>query len=118
MHLLTREAFSAYRRLLSNRGMLLVHITNRYLRLEPVIAAAAAAGGWDARLRIYRPDREAFARNEVGSKWIAMTQSPDTLERFIGGSDGAWTSLKGEPGFRAWTDDHSSVLPLITIGGN
>ena len=44
MHLLTREAFADYRRLLSPSGLLLVHISNRYLDLMPVVAAAAADG--------------------------------------------------------------------------
>src|SRR3546814_3391764 len=35
MHLLTREAFGVYARALRPRGILLVHISNRYLDLEP-----------------------------------------------------------------------------------
>ena len=40
-HLLTLEAFYAYRRHLAPEGWLAVHITNRYLDLRPVMAAAA-----------------------------------------------------------------------------
>ena len=49
MHLLTREAFATYRRHLAPGGLLLVHISNRYLDMEPVIAAAAR-DGWSARI--------------------------------------------------------------------
>ena len=50
MHLLTLEAFAVYRRHLSADGLLMVHISNRYLDLRPVVAAAAAHG-WQARVR-------------------------------------------------------------------
>ena len=36
MHLLTREAFATYRKHLAPGGLLLVHISNRYLDMEPV----------------------------------------------------------------------------------
>ena len=41
-HLLTLEAFEAYRRHLKPEGWLAVHVTNTYLDLRPVMAAAAA----------------------------------------------------------------------------
>jgi len=113
MHLLTREAFADYRRLLSDRGLLLVHISNRYLRLAPVVAAAAADGGWHAALRAYRPDAIAARNNEGGSDWVAMSPSPDTLDRVVHRGGETWTPLSGRP--RLWTDDHASVLPLIAF---
>jgi spermidine synthase len=117
MHLLTREAFADYRRLLSPRGLLLVHISNRFLDLTPVVAAAATAGAWNAALRNYRPDAAALARNESGSKWIALSPSPETLERLIKDSAERWDPLESRQGFAPWTDDHASVLPLISFGG-
>ena len=53
MHLLTREAFPTYRRHLSPGGLLLVHISNRYLDLRPVIAANIR-DGWQARAALLR----------------------------------------------------------------
>jgi hypothetical protein len=114
-HLLTREAFQDYRRLLSGRGLLLVHISNRFLDLKPVIAAAAADGGWTARLRIYRPDATAEAQNETESDWIAMSPSSQTMERLVRGSGQTWTPVPQRAGFAPWTDDHASVLPLISL---
>jgi hypothetical protein len=117
MHLLTTEAFADYRRLLSPGGLLMVHISNRYIDLDPVIAAAAAGGGWHAALRRYRPSPQAMARNEGASDWVAMSQSPETLRKVIQGSGAQWTPLAAPARFKAWTDDHSSVLPLISWAG-
>jgi len=117
MHLLTREAFADYRRLLSPGGLLMVHISNRYLDLEPVIAAAANAGNWNAIMRSYRPDANAAARNETGSDWIALSQSPQTVGKLAEMSGESWRPLRSRPRFAPWTDDHASVLPLITFSG-
>ena len=115
MHLLTREAFADYGRLLSARGLLLVHISNRFLDLKPVVGGAAAAAGWGARLRLYRPDAAGSLRNEVASDWIAMSPSPATLDRLVEMSGEAWSPVQPRAGFAPWSDDHSSVLPLISF---
>ena len=44
-HLLTLEAMQTYLRHLRPDGILAVHITNRYLDLKPVMAAAASHFG-------------------------------------------------------------------------
>ena len=46
VHLLTREAFEVYRRHMKPDGIIAVHVTNRYLRLTPVVEKVAAALGW------------------------------------------------------------------------
>ena len=117
MHLLTSEAFADYRRLLVPNGLLLVHISNRYLDLKPVVAGAAATGGWSASLREYRPDKAGGDRNETGSNWIALSPSQATLGKLLTGSHAEWYALHPRPGFAPWTDDHASVLPLINFSG-
>jgi SAM-dependent methyltransferase len=118
MHLLTREAFADYRRMLAPGGLLMVHISNRYLDLRPVVAAAAQSGGWNSAIRRYRPDEAGFALNETGSDWIALSQSHDVVDRLVMGSGEPWLPLHPRHGFAPWTDDHSSVLPLIDFVGS
>jgi spermidine synthase len=48
VHLLTKEAFSVYRRHLSKDGLIVFHVSNRYLDLKPVIAQLAGDVGWFA----------------------------------------------------------------------
>jgi hypothetical protein len=93
------------------------HNSTRNINLDRVFAAAAANGGWHAALRRYRPGAAAMARNEGASDWVAMSQSPETLRRVIAGSGAQWAPLDAPAGFKAWTDDHSSVLPLISWAG-
>ena len=47
VHLLTREAFQVYRQALAPDGIIAFHISNRYIKLAPPIARAAASTGTD-----------------------------------------------------------------------
>ena len=110
MHLMTREAFATYARVLQRDGLLLVHISNRFLDLEPVVAAAARGGGWHAIQLYYRPtplDRTASA-----SQWIALSRNHNVLLA-LESIDPDWTPLPESPGFKVWTDDYSTILPLL-----
>jgi hypothetical protein len=115
MHLLTTEAFATYRKHLSRSGLLMVHISNRYLDLSPVIAAAAA-NGWNARIRYYKPDAEGQALRYAGSIWVAMSPDPATIDRLIAyDRTQLWEPLKPRSGFSAWVDNHASILSIIKI---
>ena len=112
MHLLTREAFATYARVVQPEGLLLVHISNRFFDLKPVVAAAAAEGGWRALILDYHPTDLDRARGASLSTWIALSRSPAAL-RALAKADADWRPLPRYPGFKGWTDDYSSVLPLL-----
>ena len=115
MHLMTAEAFETYSRALKPGGLLLVHISNRHLALEPVVAAIAARQGWHARLRDYDPPEEQpsgimFTR----SQWIMLSKDKTAVQLVLDTSRNAdWRPLRPRPGFAAWTDDYASALPLL-----
>jgi spermidine synthase len=117
IHLLTREAFANYGRRLTANGLLLIHISNRFLDLRPVVAANAASGRWFAARRRYVPTAEAATLHESESEWIALSQSRETLDHLVRASGEQWKPLKVRPGFAPWTDDYASVLPLISFSG-
>ncbi|HYZ48165.1 MAG TPA: fused MFS/spermidine synthase, partial [Sphingomonas sp.] len=116
MHLLTREAFAIYGRVLDREGMLLVHISNRFFDLGPVLAAAAREGGWvGARYDDVLPPRSKAARYASNSSWVLLTRDPSVLQRVTASPPpgGKWEALHERPGFSGWTDDYASVLPLV-----
>ena len=108
VHLLTLEAFELYFRQLKSDGILAVHISNRHLFLEPVIAAAAEKLGKDAVL-IESPPEPA---NEIYlARWVLLANR-GVLKQFPDLDDA------GEPvtplaRVKLWTDSYSSLFPVL-----
>jgi hypothetical protein len=118
MHLLTREAFAIYARVLDRRGMLLVHISNRFLDLEPVVAAAARDGGWYAARYddTIAPGSDAD-RYISSSNWILMTHDEQVLRAITSDPPpgGDWRPLRADAAFPGWSDDYATILPLVKV---
>jgi SAM-dependent methyltransferase len=112
MHLMTTEAFDTYGRVLAPNGLLLVHISNRFLALAPVVAGAAAEGGWHAVRLVYQPTALERRDEAAVSDWIALSRDATVLARLTGG-DPRWQPLEPKPGFTPWTDDYASVVPVM-----
>jgi len=124
LHLLTREAFATYGRALKPDGLLIVHISNRYIDLNPVVAAEAKANGWAAALRHDGPTEEMVNKGARPSLWIALSRDPEKLSQLTGKLDkkksayynaDQWLELESPADTRAWTDDYASVLPHLTF---
>jgi spermidine synthase len=115
MHLLTREALDVYGRALQPSGLLVVHISNRYLDLKPVIAANAAARGWQARILSYSPKYEETILEEAHpAVWVAMSRDPAILDSLArAGPDKGWQRMRADPDFPGWSDDYATILPLL-----
>lgn len=112
VHLMTREAMRVYDRVLDEHGILLVHISNRRLSLEPVVGALARDGGMSALIRNHDvPNRVQDKTFEYGSDWVVMAKRPDDLAALR--RDVRWRRLQSAPASRVWTDDYSNLLSVI-----
>jgi len=107
LHLLTTEAFAIYRRHLIPGGILAVHISNRHVDLEPEVALLAKASGMTAR-RISSPPNDKCGA--FSSTWMLLT---DNVEFFSQPEVAHVSSPDENPKARLWTDDYSSLLPLL-----
>ncbi|MBB5709126.1 fused MFS/spermidine synthase [Sphingomonas xinjiangensis] len=113
-HLMTAEAFASYGRVLAPNGLLLVHISNRFLALSPVVAATAQRQGWHAARLIYQPSALEKKDEASTSDWIALSHDPGKLQQLTRRSSG-WQPLLAQPGFQGWTDDYASIMPVLRI---
>ena len=106
VHLLTREAMREYAEAMATGGVLLVHISNRYFDLEPVLAAAAEDLGWAGVVGT----SHGSAEGATSSTWVALTADPEPTRQLL--STPFWRPLRPDPQVR-WTDDYSSVLAVL-----
>jgi hypothetical protein len=109
-HLLTREAFQLYLQKLSDTGWLVVHITNNYVNLLPVMEATLADLGLSGRHVQYD---EAFAGDVTyGSHWVVAARDPELL-RLLDIASSRWLELNNTSTARAWTDDFSNLFRAL-----
>jgi SAM-dependent methyltransferase len=110
LHLLTREALAIYRRALEPGGILLAHISNLHITLEPVFASLAADADM---LAIGRSDREGTpeerAMEKTDSHWVVLSTSADKLDA-IAAKNKVWHRLPRAAKQKVWTDDFADVL--------
>ncbi len=107
VHLLTREAFQLYLRKLSPDGELLIHITNIYLDLMPIMAATVADLGLYGRYIDFTAGVPAdYIYN---STWVVAARRHEALDAFNKGVI-QWPDLEPAPGARPWTDDFSNLF--------
>ena len=108
VHLLTQQAFELYFRQLKPNGVLAVHISNKYLDLEPVVGAAATALGKEA-VRISNADDH--AKGIYAATWILV----GSRAGFAGQAqiEKAGTILAPGKAKDLWTDDYSSLLRIL-----
>jgi hypothetical protein len=108
-HLLTLEAMQGYLRHLRPDGILAVHITNRYLDLQPVMAAVAQHYGKTALLyELERDDDNDFC---FTSDWVLIMSPERAAALPLVMNDGK--PLKPKPGFRPWTDAFSNLFSVL-----
>jgi len=109
VHLITREAIELYEHHLTDDGMIAVHISNRFLDLQPVLANIVAATGLSARIiddEVSDSDPRADS-----SKWVLIARNRRTLEGGIIGQRGA--PLRGQAKVGVWTDGYSNLLQVM-----
>ncbi len=110
LHLLTDEAVGVYFDALNPRGLLLVHISNRFIELEPVLAAVAKKRGLALAKRDDNPADRTYL---TPSTWVALSRDPAMIAA-LGKArpDAPWGELM-PPAPQVWSDDHASILPFI-----
>ncbi len=109
IHLLTREAFAIYLRHVKPDGVLVIHVTNRFLDLEPVVAKAADEAGMTG---LYVADQDYLHDYDSPSNWVILSHSA-TIFRHATFQDGTSDKLRIRAKFRTWTDDYSNLIEIL-----
>lgn len=112
VHLLTREALQLYLSRLKPGGVIALHITNGFLRLEPVVAAVVGSTGLRGLTELddQIPPAEA-ARGRYQTHWVAIATDHGRFAAL--GAQPGWRPLRSDARVKAWTDDYSNLLNSI-----
>ncbi len=107
IHLLTVESLRMAMSKLAPGGILALHISNRYLDLEPVLAANARSLHVVGISFIDGAMEEEVAEGKQQSHWLAFAASESDLATI---KTNDWNDLEFHKDVRPWTDDYSNVL--------
>lgn len=109
VHLITREAFQTYFRHLKPGGIVAVNISNKYLDLQPVMESAAAHFGKIALSFSFTAGDDDFLC--FSNQWVLVVDPslPGRYRDLLG----AGQVLRGNRGFRVWTDDFSDMYRIL-----
>jgi hypothetical protein len=109
LHLLTAECGDIYRRHLTPGGLLLLHISNRTLDLEPVARGLARHLGWKA---VPFVSGDYADTGESAATWVLMTANSGFLKQSgIANEASEWTTPQRPP--LLWTDDFASLWHVL-----
>jgi hypothetical protein len=109
IHLLTREAIALYMSRLKSDGFLVIHISNRHLELQSVVAALARDAGVTIKTRIQLTKPTSLGDPQPSAVAI-FTRQPEILAKFT--EKTGW-KLPPDGNVSVWTDDYSNILGAI-----
>ena len=107
VHLLTKEAMALYFRHLRPDGILCVHISNRYLDLQPVLAGEAQV--WGKMGRVVETDDD-DSQDLFGTTWVVIRSPAAGFNSTIIGRS---FDLAKARKIRLWTDDYSNLFQIL-----
>ena len=109
-HLVSREAIQMYLRKLAPDGLLLIHVSNRYLDVQSLAEQLLL----DAGLVTFQRNDPAgqFAKEgKTSTNHVIAARKIEDLADIPVLS--GWRHVTEVPGIRVWTDDYSSLLELV-----
>lgn len=107
VHLITREAMAIYLKHIKPDGVVAFHVTNRFLKLAPVVEQIAKTYELQAAL-ISDDDTGGDASR---TDWVLVTRNKKLLEdKKIKENTSEITPI---PGLRLWTDDFNNLVQIL-----
>ncbi len=109
VHLLTVESLATSMRTVAPGGVTAVHISNRFLDLEPIVAAAARELGFVSIIGSDLPPPELTDLADP-SQWVIVGRSFADLADLVEGD--RWRTAHAD-GRRPWTDRYSDLIGAL-----
>ena len=109
-HLLTREALDIYLRKVKPHGVIVFHVSNRYLDIEGVVGAVVNDAGLVSRTQLHIPPKaERKAKHIDASKYTVVARRIADIGALE--NNPYWRGTK--PADVVWTDDFTNVISVF-----
>jgi hypothetical protein len=111
IHLITQEAFNLYTKHIKADGVIVFHVSNRYLNLPPVLNQLVSNSPYHAILvRNEEPDPNPFDLSS-SSEWIIISKNNAFLnsKEFLNSKQ----EIEPIPSLRLWTDNFSNLFQIL-----
>ncbi len=110
VHLITTQALGVYLRHIKPGGVIAFHVSNRFLRLPPVVARLAKEHGLHATL--VSDSGKDGDEDYTNTDWVLISRDAAALQaKPI--MDASPEPPEEKPGWRTWTDDYSNLVQIL-----
>jgi len=115
-HLFTKEAIDLYLSKLSSDGLIVFHISNKFLLIEPMLGNLAISSGLFcvSRYDAGSPPGTAWIPGKFLSHYLVMSRNSSIINELL--KKNGWRTIAGNEQQPYWTDDYSYLLPLMYFG--
>jgi len=107
-HLVSREAVQMYLKKLKPDGMILFHVSNRYMDVESLVSVVLLDAGLEGLVR-YDDDEEPTGK--TSSDYVVAARNSEALGALE--DDANWSAVEKPAGIQPWTDDYSNMLTIV-----
>jgi SAM-dependent methyltransferase len=107
VHLITREAMAVYLKHLKPDGVIAFHVTNRFLRLAPVVKAIADEHGLETALIVDEAEDNDLAKTD----WVLVARNGRLISRPEIAK--ATSEIETIPRLAVWTDDYNNLFRIL-----
>jgi len=109
IHLLTKEAFEIYLKNLKPDGILAVHISNKYLKLEPVLLKLSE---YFKIPNVIIKAKGNIKNDTCDNRWVLLSSNSQLLQSPIIINNKSIDVVKAD-NFKLWTDDFSNLFSVL-----
>ena len=112
VHLLTKESMELYEKHMNPRGVIAIHISNRYLDLEPVVRRLAKETHYPMVVA------ECYSGEDYGEDWIyactwiLLTRNEGIIKK-LEEHGHIRSDLSKQEDLPLWTDDYASIFRIM-----
>jgi SAM-dependent methyltransferase len=107
-HLVSREAVQMYLKKLKPNGLILFHVSNRYMDVESLVSAVSLDVGLHGLVR-YDDNEEPTGK--TSSDYVVVARHTDDFGDL--NSDENWTEVEKPKTIQPWTDDYSNMMSIV-----